>query len=305
MRRSSIFGVAVTACLILIFSAPSTPAAFPGDNGKIVFSRLDRYGKLVVVDPDGSDRQVIHKTRLAYAPAFSPTGQRIAFNEADTLQSAHQWVAVINSTGSGHRRLTRRGWWGPSWTSSGRVLAVCSRPLCPRKQGVYSIDPFNRSDKRRIGGTHGARDPAGSPRGLRLAFVAKRDRQTDLFVKPLRRCCARRLTDTRAEESSPDWAPGGRWILFARHKAGDLEAHSDLFMVRVDGKRVRRLTTTAADETVPRFSPDGRFIVFTKSWGEGEDQRFFVFKMRRDGSHVRKVGRRNGDHGASWQSTSN
>lgn len=301
-RRSSAAAiVGVVAVALLAVGTSPVPAAFPGDNGVISFSRLDRYSKLIGVEPDGSDRHVIYRTRLVYGPAWSPDGEWIAFTESDTFSAGFQWVAVAASDGSDHRRLTRRGWGDAAWTSFGRVLAVCAGPLCPRRSGIYSIDPFDRSDKRRIGGTYDAHDPVGSPTGARLAFVAKRGRQIDIFVKPLRRCCARRITNTNAWESSPDWAPEGRWIVFARRRRGDPDGHSDLFMIRVDGQRQRRLTRTAADETVPRFSPDGRFIVFSKSWGEGEDHRSFVYKMRRDGTHLRKVGRRDDDHGPGWQ----
>lgn len=227
-------------------------------------------------------------------------GQRIEDASCVLLRVEGEAVEALDEVVqlNAHPSLTSRGWSFPSWTSFGRVLATCEGTPCPRRPAIYSIDPFDRSDKRRIGGTYEGDHPAGHPRRSRLAYVATRRDQRDIFFKPLRHCCARRLTDTVAVESFPDWAPGGRWIVFVRQPKGRPDAAHDLFVVHVASGKTRRLTRTAADEMLPRFSPDGRFIVFSKSWGEEEG---FVYRMRRDGTHLRKVTRRSGDHGPSWQ----
>ena len=71
----------VVACAALCVTLSATPAeaAFPGQNGKIAFTgTIDGQGGIHAINPDGTD-----PTRLVgfgWAPAWSPSGTRIAFD---------------------------------------------------------------------------------------------------------------------------------------------------------------------------------------------------------------------------------
>ncbi len=59
--RSSVLGVLAVG---LVGVAPSARAAFPGSNGKIVFSRYEERYQLYLVSPDGSGL-----TQLTHGPS--------------------------------------------------------------------------------------------------------------------------------------------------------------------------------------------------------------------------------------------
>ncbi len=64
-----------------------------------------------------------------------------------------------------------------------------------------------------------AAEPAWSPDGSKLAYVAYASRLTDngfLTVANADGTAARRLTTTRDPEAQPAWSPGGRQLAFTR-----------------------------------------------------------------------------------------
>lgn len=65
-----------------------------------------------------------------------------------------------------------------------------------------------------------------------------------LYVTNLRGV-ARELTDgSEGNDSSPDWSPDGRTIVFRRSGGSDLKESADLYLIEPDGSGLRRLTLT-------------------------------------------------------------
>src|SRR5688572_8403679 len=118
----------LVAMLALAVAAPAH-ASFPGQNGKIAFSRGD---SIWTVNPDGSDRTQITNGAKDTAPRWSPDGGQIAFtsSRADpnpfTCTSCDRDVYVMDADGSDMRRLTHTApgfGFGPSWSPDGTRLA--------------------------------------------------------------------------------------------------------------------------------------------------------------------------------------
>src|SRR5688572_24128844 len=73
--------------LLLLLAAEPAGAAFPGENGKIVFvsNRLSADSpegdeEIYTMDPDGNDvTRLTTNAARDFAPAFSPDGSKIAF----------------------------------------------------------------------------------------------------------------------------------------------------------------------------------------------------------------------------------
>ncbi len=97
--------------------------------------------------------------------------------------------------------------------------------------------------------------PTATRAGLPRAVVAARD--GDLFVG------GRRITDTGAADSEPDWSPDGRRIVFVRQEAG--RRGSSLYAVRRDGGGLYRLTGGEQVVAMPAWSPNGRTIAYAAS----------------------------------------
>ena len=95
----------------------------------------------------------------------------------------------------------------------------------------------------------------GDARGLPRVVVEARD--GDLVVG------GRRITDTPAVDSEPDWSPDGRRIVFVRQELG--RRASSLYVVRRDGGGLYRLTRTEQVVAMPAWAPNGKTIAYAAS----------------------------------------
>jgi tricorn protease len=101
----------------------------------------------------------------------------------------------------------------------------------------------------------GARMPALSPDGKRLAFVYR----GDIWVAPSTGGHATPLTRHVEMDAFPLFSPDGRWLAFSSTRNGNW----DIFVVPAEGGEVRQLTYHANSEIAHGWSPDGRYLLFS------------------------------------------
>jgi hypothetical protein len=138
----------------------------------------------------------------------------------------------------------------------------------------------------------GAVEPAWSPDGRRLAYIAPgAGGAGDVFVRDADGTHRGRITQTDGvDESSPSWSPDGRYL--AVERAGRIivlradgggerrlipglqpawspggrrvafTAGDNLYLVSARGGRAQQLTSTAGSQTAPAWSPDGLRLAF-------------------------------------------
>jgi TolB protein len=119
--------------------------------------------------------------------------------------------------------------------------------------------------------------PAISPDGTRIAFRSGQD----IYVMNIDGTERRRLTDTPAYESHPDWSPDGTQITFVTERDGNRE----IYTMHADGSNPQRLTNDPADDLRPDWSPDGTQILFNSE----RDGNFEIYVVGTDGSNLRRL----------------
>ena len=262
--------VPLLLALIVVAGAAARPDASP-KRGKIVFAAgAPGREELIAATIGRSGLQRLTRNRVRDAdPAWSPDGTRIAFVRRDDL-------AVINTDGTGFRRLTEAGADSdPAWSpQGGRIAFVRS---AGESSTIRWLDLRSGREGRFPWSGQGQRDPAWSRRGPLAYAGATEDGTSDLFLAAPTARAAKQVV-APGDDVEPAWSPDGRSVAFSSNRAGTF----DIYVMGTDALEIRQLTAGAGDETSPVWSPDGTRVVFS------EDGRLTVARAA-DGSGAVRV----------------
>jgi dipeptidyl aminopeptidase/acylaminoacyl peptidase len=273
LRRALLGVIAVAAVASAAFLPASTAqAAFPGNNGKIVFSGCpDPFSgpecDIYVVNPDGSGLMNLTNTPVTIesAPQWSPDGQKIVFNADNTHGSSN--IFTMNADGTNVTQVTN-GAFGcfalPGWSPDEQKMVVTYR-CDPSSGNTEQINVMNADGTGRQALTSGAVStyPSWSPDGNKIAF-ARDVNPYEIFSMNADGTGQTRLTITPTNRSSsdPTWSPDGGQIAFASSVTTD-QGDQDIYTMDADGTDVTRLTAPSIHhQSAPAWSPDGTKIAF-------------------------------------------
>ena len=258
------------------------------DGSKLAFvGGLGQVGSdIYVINRDGSrQRNLTHTPAWEDSPVWSPDGRRLAIVKwTGCLRcSPNSELWVMNVDGSG-RRLSAAGVriGVATWSPDGRTLVYQSsyRPSPKKHKYMYVTELFrvnaDGSGRRRLAYGERAR---WSPDGEKIAFIARRGRNADLWVMNPDGSGQRRLTHTPGGEGDFAWSPDGKKIAFMSGR------HSGISVINADGSGMRTLTRDLLDAGVSSWSPDGRKILFTSFRNGATD----IYVMNADGSGMRNL----------------
>lgn len=105
--------------------------------------------------------------------------------------------------------------------------------------------------------------PIFSPDGKWLAFSSQRNGNWDIFVVPTSGGTARQMTFSSASEIASDWSPDGKTLLYSSGR--DLAPPNDaIFALDVKTLRFQRLTEDYRGLNEAVYSPDGKKLAFQR-----------------------------------------
>jgi dipeptidyl aminopeptidase/acylaminoacyl peptidase len=284
--------LAVSAVLLAAWTIPAAAerSTIPGQNGRVVAETRSGFVLVAPVER-GLSLRVPGTTARDHSPAFSPSGQRIAFA---SFRFGDGEIFVMDADGGNLRELTfsRAGDDDPAWSPDGSRLVFESARGTFGESDVWAMGADGRGQTRLTDSPGFDGDPSWSPDARRIAFTSMRDGNREIYVMEATGADQRRLTftgggvsdtDVEAVDQNPSWSPDGRRIAFDSTRDGQLE----VYVMDADGSNQRRLTTSPALDAIPVWSPDGRQILFTSNRA-GRDRRG-LYAISADGGAVRRL----------------
>jgi len=264
------------------FVAPQSWAAFPGANGKIVFSsNRDGNDEIYVMNPDGSDRVDLTRNPASDAtPEWSPSGTQIAFA---SNRSGEYEIYVMNADGSGVTQLTSDGFnVRPVFTADGQYIVFTSN-----RDGNSEIYRMRLDGSEQTNLTNNPADdrlPASAPKGKMILFQSFRSGLARLYTMSESGGGAREIPGGPAQEVAGNWSPRGNTLTFLGNSAGF--DTFDIYTAHTDGTGVVQLMNTPNRvEFDQMWSPDGQQIVFEGCTNLGTDtQHCALYTMNADGT---------------------
>jgi Tol biopolymer transport system component len=269
---------------VLAMSAAAGPAsaAFPGQNGKILFTRQvgdsGREQAIWVMNPDGTNpTQLTSGTGSDdQEPRWSADGTRIVFTrEGPSIGNTTIWV--MNADGSGQTQLTTtNGDENPAWSPDGTKIVFARGPSEGENLWIMNADGTNPTQ---FTSTTGDSEPAWSPDGTRIVFVTGgADGGERLSVINADGTGREQVTaGANREEENPVWSPDGSRIAFTQtYNESD---HQDVFTMNPDGSGQTNVTNNVAGTSSgrPAWSPDGTKIAFAQGAGADSPDTDHIF----------------------------
>jgi Tol biopolymer transport system component len=148
---------------------------------------------------------------------------------------------------------------------------------------IYAITPGGPVT--RLTNSNSSSDPAYSPDGSRIAFIAggTPGGTYQVFVMNADGTDVRQVTTSATAKQDPTWAPDGNTIAYSANSF-DVDGQTDLeiWAVNADGSGVRQITSNTFPDTYPAWSPDGSTIAFVGTRPGDTNRNIYV--MGADGS---------------------
>jgi len=158
-------------------------------------------------------------------------------------------IYISDYDGANQRRITvsRQLNLNPSWSPDGRAIAYTAFRPYPDIFISFIYQGLMQNPTKGVGNNY---LPAFSPDGTRLAFMASRDGNPEIYVANVDGSNPRRLTNHPAGDVSPTWSPSGGQIAFVSDRTGTPQ----IYVMNADGTNVQRLTTDESYADRPTWS---------------------------------------------------
>jgi Tol biopolymer transport system component/tRNA A-37 threonylcarbamoyl transferase component Bud32 len=251
--------------------------------------RIDATGKHLDWSPDGRyiavadktepdepfrivlvDVETGQKTRLTSppdrfvgdtSPAFSPDGRTLAFIRAPSSGVRDLHLIALRSLREQRLTSDQRSILSQAWTPDGKWLLFSSNRA--GSHSLWMISASGGTPERLPGVGENTSDPSLSRDGTRLVY-SQFFNDTNIWRFPIdgtrpATVPPRRLIASTQYDSSPQYSPDGKRVVFRSSRSG----YNEIWVADAETGAATQLTTFAGSLTgTPRWSPDGNWIAF-------------------------------------------
>ena len=278
----------LASTVVLATAGNPARAAFPGTNGKIVFTSRPEGGTNEIYTISSTGRNLKRLTGNSASdktPSWSADGKKIVWERDDSLYK-------MNADGTNQRKIPntthsnfeigRYGSYGgnPAFSPNGRKIVF------DKGKNIYTINADGSNPTRITDALAG--DPAQekptfvhpvwSPVGNQMAFSWLSGGAREIHVMTLFDLANKqtlgpesRVTPAGIGVYRPDWSPNGTQLTYECSEDpcdASTDTHTynpEIYKVNADGSLNTRLTNNSADDSYPAFSPTGSKIVFSSN----------------------------------------
>lgn len=125
--------------------------------------------------------------------------------------------------------------------------------------------------------------PAWSPDGSKVAFLASRDGNNEIYILDMDTLTQKNITNNIFSDgvNGVTWSPDGTQIAFVTTRTGN----NEIYVMNSDGSNLRNISNDAASDTAMSWSPDGTKIAFVSNrTGNNE-----IYVVNADGTGLTNV----------------
>lgn len=270
----TLVAAAVAAGATGVALTPAAHAAYPGENGQIVFAKDigDGLYRLHLAQADGTGvRELTSTYGIDGHPAWSPDGTRIAYQHGGSASEPFELRIIDPVTGVDVPLDTYGD--TPTWSPDGTKIAYAAEGDI----WVRSADPTSTDAPTLLTpGDHTTDSAPAWSSTNRIAFVRKEDGDKDVWVMPATGDvdgAATCVSSDEHDETAPDWSPDGTRIAYVRETyAGDVHVQAP------GGPAVAFQADTSVSDDDPAWSPDGTTIVWrtNRPWADRPGNRLWT-----------------------------
>jgi Tol biopolymer transport system component len=296
---SVVLSTALAALTTLVLGQGTATAAFPGNDGRIVYTHWTSGN--VIEDIHSVKKNGTGITALTSTPAVSDrdpawnaAGTQIAFHRGDGAGTI-TGIWTIAADGSGLAMVPNTdGGFSAAWSPDGTQIAyVCPDPIGGDTEiCTVNADGTGLTQLTATAGFEGG--PAWSPDGSVIAFSRTppaEDRSQLRTIDP-DTVTEQAITPSAAGryDSSPDWSPDGSALAFSRFDTGSGHGGA-IYTIDADGSGLNLVSAPAVGLDIhhitPAWSPTGKQIVFSRA---DDDLAFgHLFTVKPNGKGLKQI----------------
>jgi len=248
-------------------AGPPTQLAYGGKEASLPIWAPDGRS-LLLIEGGPSSNGGVRRVPIDGSPASAPIGGlehagSITLDRSGTRLAFHRPGIDVDIWRLDLQEPAASGRVAPStmWEEGGDISPDGTRlTFASNRSGPREIWVADASGDRALQLTHFGGPVPGSPRWSPdqqwIAFDARPDGNSDVFVVPAAGGPIRQLTKERTEDARPAWSRDGKTIFFASSRSG----RSEIWKMPVDGGAAVQVTRQGASNV--RVSWDGQWIFY-------------------------------------------